>query len=411
MHRKKILAVAVAGALGMGSAGVALAAGGAGESNYAIYGKLYPQVSSYDYSGASSNVAGNDLVPGVGAQTNHTQRSTIDVNNSRIGFRGRETLGGGQTAIFQIETRVRFDSGTSSVWAGGRNSFIGLTGAYGTFKLGNMDTAYKEVGDQFGFLGVSSGNFVSNSNLLAQGVGDISFHERQPNAIMYESPKVFGAQFLGTWGKDEFKGNPGVATNRLLNSYGVTYEMGPLYLALGHEIWKDLFMGSNSFSLVSNPTDGSDVRSRDSAIRGTVVLKFGGTKVSLDVSQLELKETGVIATGNFAGYKSRRMAVGVEQKFGNITGAASVVNADEGTCTLAGGTSCSTAGLEGRLMNLGGRYDFSRRTYVFALYSKLTNGTLATFSNIAINPNSGGAADPKAGEDVTAIGVGVSHSF
>jgi hypothetical protein len=141
------------------------------------------------------------------------------------------------------------------------------------------------------------------------------------------------------------------------------------------------------------------------------MLKFGGTRVSLDVSQLELKETGVIAAGNFTGYKSRRYAIGAEQKFGNITGAVSVVNADKGSCTLQGGTSCSTAGLEGRLMNLGGRYDFSRRTYLFALYSKLTNGTLATFSNIAINANPGGAADPQAGEDVTAIGVGVSHSF
>jgi predicted porin len=62
-------------------------------------------------------------------------------------------------------------------------------------------------------------------------------------------------------------------------------------------------------------------------------------------------------------------------------------------------------------MNLGGRYDFSRRTYVYALYSRLTNGSLARYSNVAINPNSGGAADPQAGEDITAIGVGVSHSF
>jgi predicted porin len=407
MHRKKILAVAVAGALGMGS-GVALA--GEATSNYTIYGKLYPQVSSYDYSGVSSNIAGNDLVPGVGAQVNHSQRSTLDVSNSRIGFRGSESLGGGMSAIFQIETRVRFDNGTG-LWAGGRDSFIGLAGAYGTFKLGNFDTAYKNVGDQFSFLGISSGNFVSHSNLLAQGVGDIDFHIRQTNAMAYESPKFAGVQAFVTWGKDEQKGDPGRGINRLLNSYGVTYEMGPLYLGLGYEIHHDWFAGSNSFSLVSNPTNGSDVRSNDTAARGTVVFKTGGTKVSLDVSQIELTESGVIAAGNFKNYKNTRYAAGVEQKFGNITGALSVVNSDEGTCTLEGGTSCSTTGLEGRLINLGARFDFSRRTYVFAIYSRLTNGDLATYSNIAINPNSGGAADPQAGEDVTAIGVGISHSF
>lgn len=246
MHRKKILAVAVAGALGMGSAGVALAAGGA-ESNYTIYGKLYPQVSSYDYKDATraGTAGGSTLVDQPTATADHGQRSTLDVSNSRIGFRGREMLGGGLSAIFQIETRVRFDTGTSSPWAGGRNSFIGLTGAVGTFKLGNMDTAYKEVGDPLGMLGISSGNFVSTSGVLSQGPTSdtISFHERRPNAIMYESPEFFGVQVLATWGKDETKGNPGNGTNQLLNSYAVKYEIGPFYVAVAREIWHDQFMG------------------------------------------------------------------------------------------------------------------------------------------------------------------------
>ena len=410
MHRKKILAVAVAGALGMGSAGVALAAGGAGESNYAIYGKLYPQVSSYDYSGATRSDPGNSLVGPVAATADHTQRSTLDVNNSRIGFRGREKLGGNLTAIFQIESRVRFDTGTGT-WAGGRNSFIGLTGSVGTFKLGNMDTAYKEAGDTLSFLGVSSGNIVSNSNLLSQG-GDadtIDFHIRQQNAIMYESPELMGARFLATWGKDEFKGNPGRNVNVLLNSYALTFERGPLYAALAREIHHDFFAGSNSFGLVENPTDGSDVRSNDNATRATVKVKFGNTTAEVNVAQLELKETGAIATGNFTGYKSRRFSVGVQQKFGNITGQVALVNADKGTCTLQNVGSCDSSNLEARVMNLGANYAFSRRTQVFALYSKLTNGSLANFSNVSINPSA--ATDPQRGEDVTAIGVGVNHNF
>jgi predicted porin len=418
MHRKKILAVAVAGALGLGSAGVAVAAEAAA-GNYTIYGKLYPQVSSYDYSGTTlSDPVGNTLVGPISATADHGQRSTLDVSNSRIGFRGSEGLGGGLSAIFQIETRVRFDTGLSSVWAGGRDSFIGLSSGAGTFKLGNMDTAYKSVGDKMSFLGISSGNFVSHSNVLARGPGEIDFHIRQTNAIMYESPKFAGVQALVTWGKDESKGNPGRSINKLLNSYGVTYDMGPLYLALGHEIHHDFFQGSASFGAVANvafdangnptaPIDGS-VRSNDTADRVTVMLKFGDTTLSLDVSQIELKETGG-ATNGFAGYKNNRYALGAEQKFGNITGAVSVVNSSEGSCTVVGGGPCTTTGLEGRHMNLGGMYSFSRRTQAYAIYSRLTNGRLADYNTVAINPSAGTA--PQLGEDVTAIGVGVSHSF
>jgi len=410
MHRKKILAVAVAGALGMGS-GVALA--GEATSNYTIYGKLYPQVSSYDYKDATLSDPGNTLTGPVSATAGHSQRSTLDVSNSRIGFRGSEALGGGLSAIFQIETRVRFDTGTGSVWAGGRDSFIGLAGSIGTFKLGNFDTAYKNVGDKMSFLGISSGNFVSHSNVLARGPSDIDFHIRQTNAVGYESPKFAGVQAFVTYGPDENNGNPGATQNGknvFLNSYGVTYEMGPLYLALGHEIHHDFFSGSNSFANGSPTASlGPNVRSNDTATRATMMLKIADTTVSVDLSQIELKESGNIATGNFEGYKNKRYAVGVEQKFGNFTGAASVVNSDEGTCTVAGGGACSTAGLEGRVMNLGVSYNFSRRTQAYIIYSQLKNGTLADYNTVAINPSAGTA--PLAGEDLTAIGVGVSHSF
>jgi len=413
MHRKKILAVAVAGALSMGSAGVALAAGGAGESNYVIYGKLYPQVSSYDYDGAtlSGTTGGSSLVAAPSATANHSQRSTVDVSNSRIGFRGSEDLGGGLRAIFQIEQRVRFDNGTGT-WAGNRDSFVGLAGGLGAFKVGNMDTAYKQVGDKLSFLGISSGNFVANSNLLARGPTDaIDFHLRQANVMNYESPKFFGLQFLGSWGKDENKGNPGTSTNVLLLSYGLTYEMGPLYLALGYEIHKDFFAGSVGFTAVSSPAAarGPDVRSSDTAARVTAMYKIGETTLSLDVSEIELNESGLILAGDFKSYKNQRIAAGVEQKFGNITGAVSVVTSDKGTCTLEGAATCDTAGLDGRIINVGGSYEFSRRTSAFVIFSQMKNGQSAAYNSVAINP-SGGTA-PQQGEDVTAIGVGVSHSF
>jgi predicted porin len=406
MHRKKILAVAVAGALS-GSVGAAFAAGGA-ESSYSIYGKLYPQVSSYDYSGATRpGTTQSDLISAT-STVDTGKRAAIEVSNSRIGFRGSESLGGDLKAIFQIETRVRFDTGAGNVWAGGRNSYVGLTGAVGTLKLGNMDTAYKEVGDTVSFLGISSGNFVSSSGVLSEGpFTDLSFHVRQPNVIMYESPKFVGLQFLGSWGKDELKGNPNHSFNALLNSYALTYEMGSLYLALAHERHHDFFPYDNSNNVtLDNPTTGATVRSNDNATRFTVNYKLGQTTLYLDAAQIELKDTGAIAAGDFTGYKNKRIAVGVQHRFGNITAQAAVVNSDEGTCTREGGVSCSTTGLEGRHYNLGASYAFSRRTQAFAILSKLDQGVSASYS---ITGNS--VAEAQVGEDVTAIAVGVNHNF
>ena len=257
MRRKKILAVAVAGALG-GLAGAALAGEGE-EARFTVYGKLYPQVSSYDYDGATraGTTGGSDLVAAPTATADHLRRSTIDVSNSRIGFRGAEKLNNTFTAVYQIEQRVRFDNGTGT-WAGNRDSFLGLATPAGTVKLGNMDTSYKQVGDKFSFLGISSGNFVSHSNFLARGpVDTLDFHLRQPNVIQYDSPKFFGFQALGSWGKDEFKGNPGRSTNALLNSYGLTYEMGPIYVALGYEQHHDFFQTSG----FANSAPAADSRS------------------------------------------------------------------------------------------------------------------------------------------------------
>jgi predicted porin len=410
----------VAGGLA-GSGGAALAGESEG-ARFTLYGKLYPQVSSYDYDGATraGTTGGSNLVDPPAATADHLRRSTVDVSNSHVGFRASEKLGGSLTVLFQIEQRVRIDDGTGT-WAGNRNSFLGLFGSLGTFKLGNVDTAYKEAGDPIGKLGISSGNFVSTSGVLSQGpVSDaLDFHLRQPNVMQYESPRIGGLQFLGSWGKDEFKGNPGRGVNSLLNSYALTYEMGPGYVALGREIHHDFFGGSKSFAPVRNvafDADGNliaasvdDVRSRDSATRLSGMFKFRDTRVSLDLAQLEARETGNIATGNFKSYKNKRMSLVLEQKFGPWTGGFSFVTSDEGSCTLEGGGNCSTAGLDGRVVNLGARYSFSGRTQAFLIFSQLKNGQSASHDTTAINPSGGSA--PEQGEDVRAVGIGVNHGF
>jgi predicted porin len=83
--------------------------------------------------------------------------------------------------IWQIEQSVELDTGTGTFSS--RNSFVGLSHRMlGTVKLGKMDSIYKEYGDTFAMFGISSGNFVSASNVLSHiGIGtnnNARFHER-----------------------------------------------------------------------------------------------------------------------------------------------------------------------------------------------------------------------------------------
>ncbi len=60
---------------------------------------------------------------------------------SRLGFRGREDLGGGLSAHFVLEMGLTMDNGTIPLGGGfGRQSFVGLQGPWGTVEAGRQYT-------------------------------------------------------------------------------------------------------------------------------------------------------------------------------------------------------------------------------------------------------------------------------
>ena len=149
---KKLPLVLALGAAFIGSAASA-------QSSVQVYGRLYPYLNSEKASGATA-------VGSVGATLagNATGPSAISggikgmaAGNSNLGFRGTEDLGGGLKAKFQIEGTVDVDDGSAAGFRWNRNTFVGLSGGFGSVKLGLMDTVFKEYGDTLGVLGSRSG--------------------------------------------------------------------------------------------------------------------------------------------------------------------------------------------------------------------------------------------------------------
>src|SRR6266849_6888483 len=179
--------------------GAALAAPSAysqqASDKWEIYGKFYPEMTHDGSSGptAAGTPVSTLAIPATGGN-GLVHRREMQISNTYIGFRGSRDLGRGMRAIGQLEQQVAIDEGSTNI--GNRDSFAGLAADWGTVRLGNMDTPFKKYGDVLGFLGVSSGNFVTANNISRKiGFGDASaasFNLRRANALDFASPTFPG---------------------------------------------------------------------------------------------------------------------------------------------------------------------------------------------------------------------------
>ena len=399
MNTKKLLAVLVAGACG-----APLLASAQDASPITVYGRLYPQFTVISSSGATSANGPRNTLSGAPGAVELSSHNEVQSSNSRLGFRGKENLGGGLEAFFQIESTVPIDAGGGTFAT--RDSFVGIRGGFGSVKLGNMDTVYKNYGDTLSFLGVSSGNFVSNSNIIAKlGFGTSSsgsFHLRRNNSVVYDSPTLGDVEFSVGYSPDEVK-DP--SRNRDVISMGARYggKKSPFFIAIGYEIHNDLFGGSRNVPTALSNFTNLGASSKDKSVRLTGSYTFGNTTVEANYATMEYKETGGLA-GRFSSYKHNAYNLALAHSLGKWEFAAAFAQSRAGNCSLVGGAFCSTAGLQGSQVSVGSRYNFSKRSSMFAMYAKVNNGFAARYSNLA-------NGDPSSGSDITQFAVGVQHAF
>jgi predicted porin len=155
-----------------------------------------------------------------------TNVSSGVASGSRIGFKGREDLGGGLSAIFQFENGFNADTGAAGQGGllFGRQAFVGLSGRLGTLTLGRQYTPFyktlRDIGDPFGAVSLAgrAGNlFATNS--------------RTDNTVEYASPKFGGVRVDLTVGAGETAGDS--SRNRTLGG-SVGYYGTALTIQLAH---------------------------------------------------------------------------------------------------------------------------------------------------------------------------------
>lgn len=208
--KKTLAAAAVAGMF---------SAGAYAQSSVTLYGSLDAGI------GYVNNVVGEALW----AQTSGA------LSDNYFGLRGVEDLGGGNRAIFRLESGFNIGNGRFGGWGsnilgndGGtmfnRQAYVGLQNAqYGTLTLGRQ---YDSVVDYLRPLSLAG----KGVNLAAHPFNNdnIGAQYSISNGVKYESPDYAGFHFGGLYG---FSNAPGNFANGRQWSVGAAYENGPLKLA------------------------------------------------------------------------------------------------------------------------------------------------------------------------------------
>lgn len=382
----------------------------ASAQSVSVYGRLYPYLNAEKASGATATgtpVATLAATP-AGPSAIAGGIKGMAAGNSNLGFKGREDLGGGLSAEFQIEGTLAVDDGNAAGFTWNRNTFLGLNGGFGSIKLGLMDTVFKEYGDTIGVLNVSSGTPMSSSNILRKpGFGTNNaarFHERRANSIRYDSPEYGGfAGGLQVATQENPNTTTGIGAQKTL-SLGAKYDSGPFYFALAHEIHDNWFGGSTNAPSAMRNNAQVGITSKDKATQFTVEWRPSKDhKIEFDFIKKSYDENANV-TGRFLSYTNNAYLVGIESRWGGLwRTVAQVVKSGAGSCTRVN-AACSTDGLEGSKFIVGASYYLARRTYLFAVYDQMINAKSARFA-----ANDFGAVNP--GEDTKHLIAGISHGF
>jgi predicted porin len=297
--------------------------------------------------------------------TGATRIQSGGISGSRLGFRGSEDLGGGNRAIFMLESGINVDDGTSGQGGllFGRQAWVGLATQGGDVTLGRHYSPYfftlvtYGLGGGMGW-GNASNYFTDNSVL------------RVDNSVSYASPSYAGFKVRALVGLGENTTQPGANIGNI-HSASLQYDGGPFSANLAIETRKTTVVNTERFyavgasyvvgtvkaSVLAQSRDDDLDKARNDALEFGLLIPLGPGSLLVDVGRLRNR---------------------------------SVADAN------------ATA--------LGIRYDYnlSKRSMLYAGAATIRNETRSRFG---INGNTGAALALAAGDDPRSLVLGVRHTF
>jgi predicted porin len=380
---KKLLAVAVAGAL---------AAPGAAMAQVTISGIFKVGVSNISM--------GGNVTPG---RANDSQ-FRVDDNSSRILFNVTEDLGGGLAAVAQLDLRFAPDqAGTApaSNPIGSGNTYVGLrSNSWGTASLGRWDLHYgKQPDDLASKAGALMASSVSLMDYHAAGTVAVANATRTANVIKWDSPNWGGFQLTAAYSTSPLaassEGDMTVAAAPAKTDGGEGINLVAQFTGANWQIGGSMWdaKAEAGAAAAANWEQASQV------VWGYI--RFGGFKIGAAMNQATLTNGAGVDTSDRVSYTiPASFTTGPHNFYAHYT----IADDDDATAAVEDGAT---------MMAIAYVYDLSKRTSVGITYAKIDNDTGGRY-NFFTGTSLGSpdaAVNAAGGEDPTIIQLTLRHAF
>ena len=346
------------------------------QSSVTLYGLLDTGI---DF---ASNVNGNHL---------YQMASGVSAG-SRWGVRGKEDLGAGLSAVFDLESGFNSTNGSlGSGLAFSRNAYVGLASqTVGTVTLGRQWDPVVDLIEPYSLNDSYGGWYFSHPN----DMDNLDNGFAVSNSVKYTSPTIGG--FTGE-ALYSFGGQAGQFSNNSAYSAAASYTNGPFSMGAGYLRVNDPEQSVQSYQNGSGYTN---------AVYGNYLANARSQGIFAAGASYQIGQFKVM--GNFTNVNFQQSDAGQDVKFQNyeIAGtfqATSQVNLAAGYTYTEGRNHATGQEPKYQQLNLSAEYEVSKRTAVYAL--------------AALQRASGGAVAQIAGFDPSTTGeqvvgrVGIRHSF
>lgn len=299
---------------------------------------------------------------------------------SRLGFKGVEDLGNGLKALFTLEYNIAPDQNSgvgdaTSVtrWTGSqsRQTFVGLTGGFGTVLAGRLQTAGYDFACAYN--PVAGGAFNNTDRMKASTVLSCGTPGRRDNAVAYVSPNFSGLTLAVNHARVTESANAQPATkDASANLLAATYANGPLQVGA-------------IYSKVSAANTVADDDIREYGLGATYDFQV--------VKAFAMYQNQKVETKSADSKWAVGLAVPVTTK--------DVIKASYGQNRLK---SAGVTNGDSKAYSLVYNHDLSKRTQLYAGWTHIRNEAVATVgfaSDYAVNGNGNG----------NLIAAGVTHKF
>ena len=409
--QKKLLTLAVAGAL---------AAPGLAQAQVEVYGFVNMSIGQVKYSEPTQSAALLAAVPGG---VSSISKMDVQSHASNYGVRGRENLGGGLTAWFQIEQNAPIErSNNVAITPGSRNSAVGLQGGWGNVFIGQWTTPWADLDALWG-VGTVGGlgpitsiigrrettgtapnpNCANGHSSPAVGICDAveagggvghAFWRRTSQSIFYQSPVFSGIQVKLSYQTNEGKSN--VSAAGVVQADPSMYSASVQWAGFGGRARIGAAFDSHKdFTSSGNSDDGFRVTGGWNF--GIVDVGFAWESMSYKTHQgdCDAEQMGVgvaIPIGQGAIRGSYAIAKDIEGTYGG--GAVPAGGFGATSCGAAPSASINTTDNGAKTWNIGYEHRFSKRTSVGIGYAAIDNDQAAVFTWTGLPPTQGGGAGP-----------------